>query len=143
MSSTEHSDYDKETLTNREDQEGQVFSNKDDELGAKGAPERRPSSARQRSSLGSHRSNTQANAAPDVDIEKDAGKTTTAEEEPQDPNIVTWDGPDDPADPLNWNNSLKVINVGLVSGICLVTPLASCKWHDGVAFDVVTHLCHL
>lgn len=138
MSSTEHSDYDKETLTNREDQEGQVFSNKDDELNAKEANERRQSSAPRKSSLASHRSSALANAAPDVDIEKDGGKATTTEGEPQDPNIVSWDGPDDPADPLNWSNALKVINVGLVSGICLVTPLASCKWHD-LALTTITN----
>jgi hypothetical protein len=122
MSSTEHSDYDKETLTTREDQDGQAFHNNDDE-----AKERRQFGVRRKSSLGSHRSNDLANAAPIVDMEKDAGKTTTTEGEPQDPNIVSWDGPDDPADPLNWSNTLKVINVGLVSGICLVTPLASCE----------------
>jgi hypothetical protein len=133
MSSTEHSDYDKETLTTREDQEGQVFHNNDDELSAEEAKERRQSGARRKPSLGSHRSNDLVNTAPDVDMEKDAGKSTTTEGEPQDPNIVSWDGPDDPADPLNWSNALKVINVGLVSGICLVTPLASCKWHDDLA----------
>jgi hypothetical protein len=130
MSSTDHSDYDKETLTTREDQDGQVLSNKDDELNSGEAKERRQPSARRKSSLASHRSNAPSNAAPDVDIEKDGGKTATTEEEPHDPNIVWWDGPDDPANPLNWSNALKVINVGLVSGICLVTPLASCKWHN-------------
>lgn len=129
MSSTEHSDYDKETLTTRGDQSGQVLSNKDDELNAEEAKETTQSSARRKSSLASHRSNVTANAASDVDIEKDGRKTATTEDEQQDPNIVSWDGPDDPADPLNWGNLLKVINVGLVSGICLVTPLASCKWH--------------
>lgn len=130
MSSTEHSDYDKETLTTREDQDGHVLTNKDDGLSAEEVKEGRQSSARRKLSLASNTSNVLSKSAPDVDLEKDSGKTAATEEEPQDPNIVSWDGPDDPADPLNWSNALKVINVGLVSGICLVTPLASCKLHD-------------
>ena len=129
MSATKHSDYDKETLTTREDQDGRVLTDKDDELSIEEAKERRQSSARRKSPLASRRSNVLANATPDVDIEKDGAKTSPTEEEPQDPNIVSWDGPDDPADPMNWSNTIKVINVGLVSGICLVTPLASCKWY--------------
>jgi hypothetical protein len=135
MSSTEHSDYDKETLTNRDDHDGHDLTNKDDELSAEEAKERTQSRTGQNLSLASHRSNALADAAPDIDVEKDGGKTVATEEEPQDPNIVSWDGPDDPADPLNWKNSLKVINVGLVSGICLVTPLASCRWHADKALS--------
>lgn len=133
MSSTEHSDYDKETLTTREDQEGQIFHNNDDDISAEEAKERRQSGARRKSPRGSYRSNALANAAADIDMEKDAEKTAITDGEQQDPNIVSWDGPEDPADPLNWSNTLKVINVGLVSGICLVTPLASCKWRDDLA----------
>jgi len=130
MSSTEHSDYDKETLTTREDQDGYVLTNKDDELSAEKVKRGRQSSTQRKSSLASNTSNVLSKSAPDVDLEKYSEKTAATEEEPQDPNIVSWDGPDDPADPLNWSNTLKVINVGLVSGICLVTPLASCKLHD-------------
>lgn len=32
-----------------------------------------------------------------------------------DPNIVDWDGPDDPANPYNWSNGRKMLNVALVS----------------------------
>lgn len=41
-------------------------------------------------------------AAVDHDPEKAQPKTTTEGEEEQDPSIVFWDGPDDPANPLNW-----------------------------------------
>ncbi len=132
MSSTEQSDYDKETLTTREDLEDHVLSSNDDEHRAEDANERRPSSARRKSSQASRGSHAQANAGPDVDMEKDGGKTTTTDGEPQDPNVVSWDGLDDPEDPLNWSNALKVVNVGLVSGICLVTPLASCMWQHNL-----------
>ena len=79
MSATEHSDYDKETLTTREDQDGRVLTNKDDELSIEEAKERRQSSARRKSPLASHRSNALANAKPDFDIEKDGAKTATTE----------------------------------------------------------------
>ncbi|KAF9765128.1 hypothetical protein IL306_002639 [Fusarium sp. DS 682] len=42
-----------------------------------------------------------------------------------DPNIVNWDGPDDPANPQNWSMKKKTINVILVSTVTFVTPLAS------------------
>ena len=32
-----------------------------------------------------------------------------------DPNIVDWDGPDDPANPRNWSKRRKMLNVMLVS----------------------------
>lgn len=39
---------------------------------------------------------------------------------PADPNIVDWDGPDDPANPLNWPKSLRMGHVVLISVITLV-----------------------
>ncbi len=32
-----------------------------------------------------------------------------------DPNIVDWDGPDDPANPRNWPKGRKILNIALVS----------------------------
>lgn len=32
-----------------------------------------------------------------------------------DPNIVDWDGPDDPANPLNWSGPKKVLHIAYVS----------------------------
>lgn len=46
-------------------------------------------------------SSTASTTEPHGDVEKNQ-PTTTAEEEQQDPDIVDWDGPDDPANPLNW-----------------------------------------
>lgn len=40
---------------------------------------------------------------------------------PQDPNIVDWDGPDDPENPLNWASSKKLAAMTIVS---LVTMLS-------------------
>lgn len=32
-----------------------------------------------------------------------------------DPNIVDWDGPDDPDNPRNWSKGRKILNIALVS----------------------------
>ncbi|RSL61590.1 hypothetical protein CEP54_006163 [Fusarium duplospermum] len=65
----------------------------------------------------------------DEKYEKDLedGSTSVDFEElaPRDPNIVDWDGPDDPANPQNWSAKKKTITVVLVSSITFVTPLAS------------------
>ncbi|RPA94396.1 benomyl/methotrexate resistance protein [Choiromyces venosus 120613-1] len=48
------------------------------------------------------------------------------------PDIVDWDGPDDPENPMNWPRWRKVVAVGIVSGITFVTPLASSMFAPGV-----------
>ncbi|KAL7275857.1 hypothetical protein RUND412_001169 [Rhizina undulata] len=50
----------------------------------------------------------------------------------EDENIVWWDGPDDPQNPMNWPTWRKVISVGIASGITFVTPLASSMFAPGV-----------
>lgn len=50
-------------------------------------------------------SNSSEDGAPtDRDLEKGGPETTVSEEskEPVDPNIVDWDGPEDPQNPMNW-----------------------------------------
>ena len=39
----------------------------------------------------------------------------------QDPNVVWWDGPDDPQNPMNWSMALKWGNVAALSGITFIT----------------------
>lgn len=51
---------------------------------------------------------------------------------PDDPNIVWWDGPDDPANPMNWPTWRKTLNCGLISLLTFVTPLASSIFAPGV-----------
>lgn len=41
------------------------------------------------------------------------------------PNVVTWDGSDDPENPMNWSHRRKVWTVVLVSTWTFLTPLAS------------------
>lgn len=42
-------------------------------------------------------------------------------EEAADPNIVSWDGPNDPDNPVNWSSGLKWSNIALISAITFVT----------------------
>lgn len=58
------------------------------------------------------------------DVEKSAGAD---EREIDDENIVFWDGPDDPENPLNWPTWKKITICTLVSLFTFVSPLASCK----------------
>lgn len=56
---------------------------------------------------------------PVTDIEKEA--IEQAAEEPRDPNIVSWDGPDDPENPLNWTKKRKVSATISIALITLLT----------------------
>ena len=38
-----------------------------------------------------------------------------------DPNIVDWDGPDDPQNPINWSEKLKWANVAVIASITFIT----------------------
>lgn len=48
-------------------------------------------------------------------LEKDAGNKA------QDGDVVDWDGPDDPENPMNWSNNKKWLNIVLISALTLVT----------------------
>ncbi|KAL4778327.1 major facilitator superfamily domain-containing protein [Aspergillus varians] len=49
-----------------------------------------------------------------------------------DPNIVDWDGRDDPENPINFSNLTKFTNIGIVSSLAFLTPLASAMFAPGV-----------
>lgn len=40
--------------------------------------------------------------------------------EPSDPNIVDWDGEDDPANPQNWPSAKKWRNIAVVGSLALL-----------------------
>ena len=65
------------------------------------------------------------------DPEKGPHGTTVTEEE-HDPNVVDFDGPDDPTNPLNWTPSRKWANITVLSALTLLTPLASSMFAPGV-----------
>lgn len=81
------------------------------------------------------------NGHADVDIEKqdviDSSKTSAKEEtsetiEPHDPNVVDWDGPNDPLNPMNWSATRRWGMLAVVSGITFLTPLGSSMFAPGV-----------
>jgi MFS family permease len=53
-------------------------------------------------------------------------------EEKTNPDVVWWDGPNDPQNPRNWKTSKKLLNISLVSLQCLITPIASAMFAPGV-----------
>ncbi|KAM7221796.1 transporter C1529.01-like protein 3 [Rhypophila decipiens] len=72
------------------------------------------------------------------DTEKGFGtdkKETINEEEERardDPNVVTWDGPEDPENPMNWPMKKKWMNIAVLSVLTLVTPLGSSMFAPGI-----------
>lgn len=51
----------------------------------------------------------------------DYSDTATHEKAPKDPNVVDWDGPDDPANPMNWTSAKKVAAIAIVSLITFLS----------------------
>ncbi|KAI1127652.1 major facilitator superfamily domain-containing protein [Nemania abortiva] len=51
---------------------------------------------------------------------------------PLDPNIVSWEGDRDPANPMNWPTWKRVVNVGVISALTLLTSLGSVIFAPGV-----------
>jgi len=82
--------------------------------------------------------NNEPTSAMEKDVEKGSGPASILsvneheEEHEQDPNIVDFDGPDDPENPMNWKASKKWGMVSLVSAITFLTPLASSQFAPGV-----------
>ncbi|KAK1983780.1 major facilitator superfamily transporter [Colletotrichum cereale] len=54
------------------------------------------------------------------------------EETVQDPNMIDWDGPDDPENPMNWSMKLKWANVAIISTLTLHTALGSAMFAPGI-----------
>lgn len=77
-------------------------------------------------------------SAPEQDAEKGAiteslsSKLEVEDTSPLNPDIVDFDGPDDPENPLNWPFRKKWGLVVLISAITFLTPLASSMFAPGV-----------
>lgn len=56
-------------------------------------------------------------------LEKKA--TTRSTRSSRDPNLVTWDGPDDPANPKNWTKKQKWAATLVVSSFTFISPVSS------------------
>lgn len=48
-------------------------------------------------------------------LKKPSSSTGTMVDEPTDPNVIDWDGPDDPEHPLNWSKTQKNLHLLVVS----------------------------
>lgn len=78
-------------------------------------------------------SSSNGDAAQEKDVEKGGAEATAEEaEEPRDPNLVDWDGPEDPANPYNWPAKKKWANIAILSLLTLLVPLASSMFAPGV-----------
>jgi len=124
------SDLEKETLAAYEGHDADIPSNEGYVLDKQGELKRRQSIAsHRRASHQAQRGQDEKNSTH-PDIEK--GSEEVSAEESDDANIVWWDGQDDPQNPMNYSTWLKAVTIGLVSGICFVTPLASSMFAPGV-----------
>ena len=61
----------------------------------------------------------EAGHASEDSKKEDPGTTSTE----MDPNIVDWDGPDDPKNPVNWSENLKWANVAVIASITFLTQV--------------------
>ncbi|KAK7755361.1 hypothetical protein SLS62_002587 [Diatrype stigma] len=68
----------------------------------------------------------------DIDIDIEASQDKQEPTTETDPNLVDWDGPDDPENPVNWSDKKKWLNVATLSILTLVTPLGSSMFAPGV-----------
>ena len=64
--------------------------------------------------------------------EKDAARPNTQSTSKEDPDIVFWDSPGDPENPMNWSPKIKIACVSLVSTWTFLTPLASSMVAPGI-----------
>ncbi|OJJ50402.1 hypothetical protein ASPZODRAFT_57741 [Penicilliopsis zonata CBS 506.65] len=62
-------------------------------------------------------------------------KGTDVEKQPPaaDPNVVDWDGPDDPENPRSWPKSRKMLNISLISLSVLYTNIATTMFAPGAS----------
>lgn len=64
----------------------------------------------------------------DVEAQQTALKPSASrksEKQEQDPNLVTWDGPDDPKNPKNWSQRRKWAATLVVSSFTFISPVVS------------------
>jgi hypothetical protein len=72
-----------------------------------------------------------ANQREDIEIEgqplsaSELEKAPSRRSQPRDPNLVTWDGPDDPANPKAWSFKRKWAAVSVVSMFTFISPVSS------------------
>jgi hypothetical protein len=124
-------DEEKEFLAAYEGRDADIPTNEGHVLDDRGEPRHQQSITLQRKA--SHLSKTSQRKSNTEEGEAEPAKgPENVSAEADDPNIVWWDGPDDPLNPMNFSTWLKALNISLVSAICFVTPLASSMFAPGV-----------
>ncbi|OCL08293.1 MFS general substrate transporter [Glonium stellatum] len=88
----------------------------------------KPSNADLEKGTGSHPSTASGEDTVVAEVDTEAQHPT----DEQDPNVVWWDGPDDPQNPMNWSMARKWGNIAALSGITFITPLASSMFAPGI-----------
>lgn len=80
-----------------------------------------------------HRDEEKASRPPSQSHEIESQRDDrTDDQTSRDPDIVDWDGENDPQNPRNWSSKAKVANTSLVIVLTLLTPLASSMFAPGV-----------
>ena len=73
------------------------------------------------------RTPTSSSFEQEVDLEAGHHSEDSDKKEPEkdktevDPNIVDWDGPDDPKNPINWSEKLKWANIAVIASVTFLT----------------------
>lgn len=52
---------------------------------------------------------------------ENGGAVIEVGQQEQDPDVVSWDGPDDPQNPVNWPDSKKWFNITVLSVLTIIT----------------------
>ncbi|KAK9245626.1 major facilitator superfamily domain-containing protein [Lipomyces tetrasporus] len=68
----------------------------------------------------------------DLESQKESVSKDSRPPEPEDANLVTWDGPGDPTNPMNFKFSKKIAILITVSSLTFIVPLASSMFAPGV-----------
>ncbi|KAK9448277.1 major facilitator superfamily domain-containing protein [Limtongia smithiae] len=80
------------------------------------------------------KSASESSSLADEDVEKAVGLTLKVEDdgEKHDENLVTWDGPDDPKNPMNFSQAKKYGILLTLATLSFIVPLASSMLAPGV-----------
>ncbi|KAJ9144990.1 Major facilitator superfamily protein [Pleurostoma richardsiae] len=71
-------------------------------------------------------------AAEDTGPDESSPVTKNEVADNQDADVVSWDGPDDPENPMNWPAKKKWLNVAVLSILTVITPLGSSMFAPGI-----------
>ena len=126
------SDIEKEMLATYEGHDADIPSNEGYVLDAVGELKREQAIATQYTTYHSTRKSGETPPKDGASAEIEKQNADASAEESDNLNIVWWDGPDDPQNPINFSSWSKALNIGLVASITFVAPLASSMFAPGV-----------